>query len=357
MSLSNSYANRNVNLDLLRILSMLLIILLHSIDHTGILEAGSDLFYIRFEYMLVQVCVNCYVLISGYFLVTSRFRISKLVQLWMETVFYSLTIKVVFMAAGAAPFSALSLISCLFPVLTGRYWFVTIYVGMYLLSPFLNIAIRAMNKKTHAMLNVLLCILFSVWSSISPSISGMNSGGGWGLAWFVVLYLAAAWLRLYYVPKEKWLWKLLLWIGISAVVAGVYCAEEITGSVIHTIVGNWYKYNSFPSYFMTLLFFTAFLSLKIKGEFFGRVVSTLSVSTFGVYLIHIHANLSPWVWENLGFPVIMEKNGFVFIQIGIVLGIFLICTGIDLLRKKTIGKIEQWIMLEQLDQKFDSLRK
>ena len=85
---------RNANMDLLRILSMFLIILLHSIDHSGVLEVADVgpmhmQLYIRFIYMLTQVCVNCYVLLSGYLLVKSKFRLQKLVALWMEVIFYS----------------------------------------------------------------------------------------------------------------------------------------------------------------------------------------------------------------------------------------------------------------------------
>ncbi len=64
-------AKRNMSLEWLRICSMLMIILLHSIDHSGVLEnlkAGSALYYAEwFLYAAVQVCVNCFVLISGYF--------------------------------------------------------------------------------------------------------------------------------------------------------------------------------------------------------------------------------------------------------------------------------------------------
>ena len=71
---------RNISLDLLRILSMLLIILMHSIIHTGVLEASSKagigtFVLVRFLYMLTQISVNCYVMLSGYFLVRSRFRL------------------------------------------------------------------------------------------------------------------------------------------------------------------------------------------------------------------------------------------------------------------------------------------
>ena len=186
---------RQANLDLLRIVSMLLIIFLHSIDHTGVLECAPAAgkmanLYIRFAYMLSQVCVNIYVMLSGYFLVNSRFRVQKLAALWLETVFYAFTIKLGFMLTGKAPFSVVSLASCLFPFFTGRYWFITIYVGLYALSPFLNNAIRAMDRKQHLMLNITLMLLFSAWNSVHPSFAGMNSGGGWGLAWFVVLYFS-----------------------------------------------------------------------------------------------------------------------------------------------------------------------
>ena len=66
---------RHMGLEWLRIVSMLMIILLHSIDHSGLYETlvpGTSIYYVeQFLYALVQVCVNCFILISGYFLVTS----------------------------------------------------------------------------------------------------------------------------------------------------------------------------------------------------------------------------------------------------------------------------------------------
>ena len=63
---------REANLDVLRIVSMLLIILLHSIDHSGVLEQAESsgkwmYFYVRFTYAMCMVCVNIYVMLSGYF--------------------------------------------------------------------------------------------------------------------------------------------------------------------------------------------------------------------------------------------------------------------------------------------------
>lgn len=199
---------RHMGLEWLRIVSMLMIILLHSIDHSGLYETlvpGTSIYYVeQFLYALVQVCVNCFILISGYFLVTSYFKLKKLGLLWVEVVFYALVIRVVMILLGQVDFSITSILSCFVPIITGRYWFITIYFGMYLLSPFYNIAINAMTKKQHRNLLLVLFFLLSVWISIHPAFKGMNSGNGWGLAWFTFLYFTASYFRRHYTPNGKW---------------------------------------------------------------------------------------------------------------------------------------------------------
>ena len=335
---------RNVNMDLLRILSGFLIILLHSIDHSGVLEVADEgpvpmQLYIRCIYMLTQVCVNCYVLLSGYFLVKSKFRLQKLVALWMEVVFYSFVIKLIFMVVGYVPFSVISLISCFMPVFTGRYWFITIYFGLYLISPFLNIGIHAMNKKQHMMLNILLLFLFSAWISVHPSIAGMNSGAGWGLAWFVVLYFFAAWFRLYYQSNQRFVGKLLFWVGIFVGVAVIYVlGRDIP--LIETIAENWYRYDSVSACVATLCLFVAFLNINIENELISKIITTIAPATLGVYLIHAHAEFSPWSWEVLNLPAKMDSVLFGLVQVGVVLAIYIGCTVLDLIRMKTVGRVE-----------------
>ena len=95
---------------------------------------------------------------------TSKFKLKKLVILWIEVVFYAIFLYLLTVITGFEDFSIITFVSCFIPVLTGRYWFVTIYFGMYLLSPFINIAIKAMNKNQHLKLNVLLLLLFSAWT-------------------------------------------------------------------------------------------------------------------------------------------------------------------------------------------------
>lgn len=346
--------SRDANLDLLRIVSMLLIVFLHSIDHSGVLEeaelsSNGMYFYVRFTYALCQVCVNCYIMLSGYYLVHSKFRLQKLVTLWMETVFYAFTLKLLFMVTGQETFSIVSLVSCFFPILTGRYWFITIYAGMYLIFPFLNKLIHALNRKEHTLLNICLFILFSLWSSIHPAIAGMNSGGGWGLAWFVVLYLAAVWFRLYYTPKHNPILLLGLFVLVPLLMATGQMAANAAGiGILQSIISNWFRYDSAPVYLMTIALFMAFLNIRIKGDCASKAISAIAPLTLGVYLIHAHANVSPWLWETLNLPVKMASAGFPLVQLGCVLAIFIACIALDAIRQATIGKLENAKKLQLL---------
>lgn len=338
---------RNYSLDLLRIISMLMIILMHSIDHSGVLEAaGTAAFpmrlYVYTAYALTRVSVNCFIMISGYFMVRQSFRPERLLSLWMEVVFYSLLFRILFMVLGAKPFSPGALLGCFIPVLTGRYWFVTIYFGLCFISPFLNIALNAMTGKQHLILMTVLFLLFPLWSAFFPFSQGMNSGGGWGLAWFTVLYITGAWFRncCRHTPRTPGSIKFLLWAAVTIFLAAVLTA----GSYMQPIkrLGNiWNRYDSPFVYAATLFLFTAFLHMKGMPEGLQKFVKICTSSVFGVYLIHAHADISPWIWNTLDLPGRLSSPLFPALQLSSAAVIFLICCCIDVLRRKTVGYAEK----------------
>lgn len=351
---------RNISLEWFRILAMMMIVLLHSIDHSGLAEAlipGSVLYYYEmFIYALVQVCVNCFVLLSGYFLVTSTFKTKKLLSLWIEVVFYSLSIKLVMMVTGEIPFSFKSLLSCLVPVITGRYWFVTIYFGMYLLSPFYNIAITAMTKKQHGILMILLMLLSSGLVSIHPSLKGMNSGAGWGLAWFTVLYIVAAYFRLHYVPTQKPIKALVVFLVCPILMLSTFVASEKLGvPIIAEIVENWWRYDSVWAFVSSLALLIFFLNWNISvGQCWNRLITRISGATFGVYLIHAHANIcTESKWQALGMVDNMAHWWFPFYQVMIVGAIFFACVLIDWVRQMVFNTIRLSVLVDSISVKIE----
>lgn len=333
---------RHMGLEWLRIVSMLMIILLHSIDHSGLYETlvpGTSIYYVeQFLYALVQVCVNCFILISGYFLVTSSFKLKKLGLLWVEVVFYALVIRVVMILLGQVDFSITSILSCFVPIITGSYWFITIYFGMYLLSPFYNIAINAMTKKQHRNLLLVLFFLLSVWISIHPAFKGMNSGNGWGLAWFTFLYFTASYFRRHYTPNGKWgKYFAIFLICPALMVIGLFVSNVLNIALLKSAVDNWWRYDSIFVYVASVSLLLMFLNInKIDSTTkFSKFISAVSASTFGVYLIHAHADvcIAKW-WQFIGITSNVNAWWYVLYQLFVVVAIFSICVIIDCIRKQ-----------------------
>ena len=83
---------RDNGLDLLRILCMLMVVCLHAFNHGGLVEGtlvpGTANFYLgNAMFALCLPAVNCFVMISGYFLCTADFKLKKLVSIWGQAFF------------------------------------------------------------------------------------------------------------------------------------------------------------------------------------------------------------------------------------------------------------------------------
>ena len=83
---------RDSNIELLRIISMIMIVVHHYEMFAGFTNSGNVSLnsYIEIAlYSLGKLGVNIFVIISGYFLITSQFNTKKAVKLWMQIFFYS----------------------------------------------------------------------------------------------------------------------------------------------------------------------------------------------------------------------------------------------------------------------------
>lgn len=197
---------RENNLELLRIISMLMVVTLHLLNFGGLLwkytTPSGNAALIWLMESLCYVAVNCYVLISGYFLVKSQFKIEKLIKLILEVVFYSVFIYLIMVVFKQIEFSFWGLCKSFLPVFFGKYWFVTCYIVLYILFPYLNKLIYSLSKKEYQKLILLLTLMFSLWAVIVPNSQTINYGGGYSISWFICLYLFAGYIRLHFDIKN-----------------------------------------------------------------------------------------------------------------------------------------------------------
>ena len=102
---------RNSNLELYRIIVMLLIVAHHYVVNSGMMEemakeplSSRSIFYYIFG-MWGKIGINCFVLITGYFMCRSHITLRKFLKLFLEIMFYKIVIWAIFVGTGYESFS------------------------------------------------------------------------------------------------------------------------------------------------------------------------------------------------------------------------------------------------------------
>ena len=356
---------RNYSIDLLRILSMFMIVCLHSMSHGGMYEfsdglGGVNLYSIwfHFEESICILGVDIFVLISGYFLVNQKFRLSKLYKIVIQTLFYSWLLLIVLLALrGNQNMGLRTIISAVLPVSYNEYWFVSAYVGMYILSPILNKLVRNVDFKCHLGV-ILLCVgYFSVWNTFIPYSEPMGVNRlGQSVAWFATLYLIGGYIR-FYINKISKIYLIFI-LSISCLFFSWLILELVSDMVgLHlgsVITDYWYHYSSFPVLVASVSLFIWFKSISIESNFVKGVVKSVAPLCFGVYLIHDNPNMRVYIWDSLKNMTDFQM-ALPIISLLYALGVFATCLVIDFVRSLLFKLINQrkWylVFLSKMDKK------
>lgn len=222
---------RESNLELFRIITMLLIVAHHYVVNSGLTSAdgpiaanpmsGHSIFLLLFG-AWGKIGINCFVMITGYFMCKSQITAKKFAKLLGEVMLYKIVIYLIFLFFGYEQFSVLRLVTLVLPVTSIQQNFTGCFITFFLFIPFLNILIHHMNERQHIKLLFLLFFTYVLFGTVH--------GGSFGVAmnyvsWFMVLYFIASYIRLY--PK-KWFTNnkvcgLLLFISLLLSTASVVC--------------------------------------------------------------------------------------------------------------------------------------
>lgn len=185
------------NIELLRIISMLMVILSHYYCH-GNFPEDSFLSANKIVMQLLscggKIAVDIFVIISGYFLVTQKFSWLKLSKFLSTTYFWSLSVLIFSISLFGIESLRPDLIQKSLIPITPISWFARAYLHLYLIFPLLNKLIYRLEKKKLLLIISSLLIVFFV----VPTIKNVALGGyGNSLFMFSCLYFIGAYLRLY----------------------------------------------------------------------------------------------------------------------------------------------------------------
>lgn len=346
---------RKSNFELLRLIAMFLVVLHHFCIHGIILyhETAS----LNINHFNIQACEflsiggpianDIFIIITGYFMITSSFKFKKVLKLYLQTLFYSLSIFFIFTLISGQNLLQYSN-HPFFPVNLNSYWFMTNYLGLYLLSPFINIIVKKMSKKMNLSLLITICL---VWS-ILPTLTSINLYYSI-LGWFIFLYILGAYIRLY--PKKIYdnlkfnILSLFLLASLYILILNGYNHFFISKIIpsIRDIAPN-----TTPILIMALNIFFIFKNIDIKSAF----INSIAKSVFAVYLIHDNELVRPFLWQGLlHVATYMNSNYFILWALLISFCVFITCIVIDQtniavfnLIKKVLNKIKNLIEKQRI---------
>ncbi len=148
--------------------------------------------------------INCFVLITGYFMCKSSITLSKFLKLLLVILFYKFVLYFTFACGGYVEPSVTQFARYMMPVASLRDNFVGCYIVFFLFIPFLNILVLHMSSRQHAWLIALCLGAYTVFAALRPV--SMNY-----VTWFCILYFVASYIRLHgFLPRLRtWHWGLV----------------------------------------------------------------------------------------------------------------------------------------------------
>ncbi len=334
---------RESSLELFRILTMLVIVAHHYIVNSGIssqmitvenVTNWNSLFCLLFGWG-GKTGINCFLLITGYFMCKSNITLKKFLKLLLPIVFYNVVIYFVFLLSGYSTFSSQELLLAFIPVNGLGDNFFSTFLAFYLFIPFLNILIKAMNERQHLSLIGICLLFFTVAQTFLKVANGIRYIG-----WFMVLYFIASYFRVY--PKEIFnkcaVWGLATIISLlfswGSVIIGAYTFKTTGTAMQYFYVSDSNKILALVTAVCAFLFFK---NLKMR---YVPAINLIAASAFGVLMIHANSNtMRRWLWwDTLKNAQMFSSNKLILHAVISVLGVYTVCTIIDMLRIQLLEK-------------------
>lgn len=296
MTISLTKSTRESNFELLRIVSMLMVLNVHSFWGVETLTYDSLSIKIILDYFRESLsisCVNLFILISGYFSIKWKFK--NIFSLIFQVYFYVMLIYAILLMANLVNFEAKSFFLKL-NALTNQYWFITAYIGLYVLSPLLNKFTENVSK------NELLffIIIFYILQTYFQLLQNNTFQSGYSILSFCGLYLIGRYIKITNCQlshKRSLIVEFIILISITflimleVILSMIIFNKSTLDLKMNYITG--FIYNNPLIIIQSIVIFLIFKKITFKNKFINYCAS----SSLAIYLLHMHPDIKPYFYN------------------------------------------------------------
>lgn len=348
--------NRSSNIELLRIIAALFVLSYHTVNATidiNALELPSRFIMTRLFFGMGRISVNIFVIISAWFLCKYNFKLERITNTWLSTIFYTVPIAITFVYFGKA--DLVYLITNMFPVFFQPLWFITTYVFLLFLTPLLNLILSKYEKRKCRNMIIFLSVLFVLPLTFLPRVRGAFYSE---VGWFCVLYLITGYLRIYQplkIVNNKKICLLVFIISYLFIISWYILYYDVP----YKFLSNYLEFagithasflnftSSLPSFFASFSFFFLFKNMNITK--LNNVINYISKTSLDVYILLSLKGPSDLIfWVDIFDLDVYINSGNIFMNVTIVIiAAFVITSLIGRIRIYIVDKIMQ--LMPKLD--------
>lgn len=314
--------------DLIRCLALFFVTSVHFLTYSGYYVqpmAGRRMLVMTILRAFFITCVPLFLMLSGYLLGGKTLSKKYYTRLGKLLFPYVVICAVYAIVCNTCLHTTYSWKDLLFNTLgfreTHYVWYVEMYLGLFLLIPFLNTLYQNLPSRGWklALVGSLLAMtalpgVVNVYGLRELSLwpAQVDSGTKLVPAWWkefypITYYFIGCYLKEYGLKLPKWL--NLLLIPVAALALGLFCWRRACGGSF--VWGDWCSYPSLFVVILSVLIFVFFIGWKYDRfpALLSKLLAKLSGLCFGAYL-------ASGIYDTILYPVLNERVTDVSVRFG-----------------------------------------
>lgn len=313
--------NRNASMDIIRIVAAFTVLSVHFFLHNGFysqIVEGVPMYIMVLMRTLFSVCVPLFMILTGYLMshkTLSRKYYSGISKTLIVFVLATLACMIFKTVHDNEPFSLKSFILGTLDFTGANYsWYIEMYIGLFLLVPFLNLAYNKLKNKRQKQVLVLTLVFLTIiptlfnifnfdnpawWSDPKSSDTFAKLVPSWWMGFYpIAYYFTGCYIREYGIRLKTR--SMLVLFLLAILIFGTFNFYRSYGTTFKSgIYVYWY---GFEPYILSVLLFVLLSRIKTDNmnEKVKFVLWKVSDLALGIYLIS-------YIFDMLVYPVLNEK--------------------------------------------------
>ena len=224
----------------------------------------------------------------------------------------------------------------MFPPLFGNNWYITSYVLLFFLIPYINILLNKIGKDKYKQMLIVLFVLLCVIQNLFGYVDLFRINYGYSPFWLIYCYMIGGYIKKYglHFEKKKQIIILICSLLFACLLNYIWKLSSIR-FLGHISKNDWFiDYISPFTLISSMMIISLFSNITLKNKILSKIFIYLSGMAFSVYIIHGHRIIFLYYLKNLFVPL-LNYNGIitVLLIIAILLIVYVGCCILDEIRK------------------------